>query len=169
MRRNALVPGSADEQSLMRLMDTYSHLLTGLCTLILRDYHLAQDVVQETFLRAWRQGSLREESEKAWLVRVAVNLCRDQHRSRWARYIDRSVTPEDIVLPVLPEENDVIREVKRLPMKEREIIVMHYWGNLSAQEIADALHIGRASVYRRLEAAKKKLRIELDEKEVGDP
>lgn len=172
MDRSALVPGSADEQNLIRLMDTYSHLLLGLCIIILRDYHLAQDVVQETFLRAWKHGRLREDTEKAWLVRVAVNLCRDQHRSRWMRHLDRSVTPEELVIPVLPEENDVIREVKRLPRQEREVVVMHYWGNLSAAEIADALRIGRASVYRRLEKAKAHLRIELtesDRKEAGIP
>lgn len=163
MARNALVPGSAEEQNLIRMMSDYSHLLMGLCTIILRDYHLAQDVVQETFLRAWRKGPLQAATEKSWLVRVAVNLCRDQQRSRWMRHLDRRVTPEDVIIPVLPEENDVIREVQRLPMKEREVIVMHYWGNLSAQEIADALHIGRASVYRRLESAKKRLRLELQE------
>lgn len=165
MDRNALVPGTADEQNLIRLMDTYSNLLLGLCIIILRDYHLAQDVVQETFLRAWKHGQLREDTEKSWLVRVAVNLCRDQHRSRWMRHTDRSVTPEELVIPVLPEENDVIREVKHLPRQEREVIVMHYWGNLSADEIAEALHIGRASVYRRLDKARQRLRIELDENE----
>ena len=164
MSRNALVPGTANEEHLIRLMDTYSNLLLGLCIIILKDYYLAQDVVQETFLRAWRQSQLREDTEKAWLVRVAVNLCRDQRRSRWTRYIDRSITPEEMIIPALPEENDVIREVKRLPRKEREVVVMHYWGNLSATEIADALQIGRASVYRRLEKAKRLLRIELDEK-----
>lgn len=164
MSCNALVPGTANEERLIRLMDTYSNLLLGLCIILLKDYHLAQDVVQETFLRAWRQGQLREDTEKAWLVRVAVNLCRDQHRSRWTRYIDRGITPEEMIIPALPEENDVIREVKRLPRKEREVVVMHYWGNLSATEIADALQIGRASVYRRLEKAKRLLRIELDEK-----
>ena len=46
---------------------------------------------------------------------------------------------------------------------------MHYWGNLSASEMAEALHISRAAVYRRLDKAKKRLRIELEEKEGGEP
>ncbi len=169
MSRNALVPGSADETEFIRMVNTYSHLLTGLCAIILRDVHLAQDVVQETFLRAWRSGPLREETAKSWLIRVAVNLCRDQLRSRWMRHVDRSITPEEMNLPVLPEENDVILQVKQLPLEEREVIVMYYWGNLSAVEIAEALHISRAAVYRRLEKAKKHLRLELEEKEVGEP
>lgn len=169
MRRNALVPGNADEQDFIRMVNAYSHLLTGLCTIILRDVHLAQDVVQETFLRAWRHGALREDTAKAWLVRVAVNLCHDQRRSRWMRHVDRRVTPEEMDIPVLPEENDVLLQVKQLPLEEREVIVMHYWGNLSADEIADALHISRAAVYRRLDKAKNRLRIELEEKEGGEP
>lgn len=169
MRRNALVPGNADEQDFIRMVNAYSHLLTGLCTIILRDVHLAQDVVQETFLRAWRHGALREDTAKAWLVRVAVNLCHDQRRSRWMRHVDRRVTPEEMDIPVLPEENDVLLQVKQLPLEEREVIVMHYWGNLSAAEMAEALHISRAAVYRRLDKAKKRLRIELEEKEGGEP
>lgn len=169
MSRNALVPGNADEQAFIRMVNTYSHLLTGLCTIILRDVHLAQDVVQETFLRAWRHGVLREDTAKAWLVRVAVNLCHDVHRSRWVRHIDRRVTPEDVDIPVLPQDNDVLLQVKQLPLQEREVIVMHYWGNLSAAEMAEALHISRAAVYRRLDKAKHRLRIELEEKEGGEP
>ena len=169
MRRNALVPGNADEQDFIRMVNAYSHLLTGLCTIILRDVHLAQDVVQETFLRAWRHGALREDTAKAWLVRVAVNLCHDQRRSRWMRHVDRRVTPEEMDIPVLPEENDVLLQVKQLPLEEREVIVMHYWGNLSAAEMAEALHISRAAVYRRLDKAKNRLRIELEEKEGGEP
>lgn len=167
MNRNALVPGSAEEEAFIHLVDQYSHLLTGLCVVLLKDHHLAQDVVQETFLRAWRHGHLIPGQERPWLTRVAVNLCRDLHRSRWMRHVDRSITPEDLPLPVTLPDNDVIREVYRLPQKEREVVVMHFWGNLSAFEIAESLHISRAAVYRRLESAKKKLRLEFAEKEVG--
>lgn len=164
MRHEALIPGDERERWFIRLMDTYGRLLLGLCIMLLRDHHLAEDAVQETFLRAWRTGGLNEETERAWLVRVAANICRDHQRSRWFRFVERRVTPEELTIPVPPEENDVIREVKRLPRKEREVIVMHYWGGLSATEIAGTLGIARASVYRRLESARRKLKMELDEK-----
>ena len=159
----------SSEQEFIRLMDTYSRLLTGLCVVTLRDVHLAQDVVQETFLRAWRKGPLRPDTEKAWLTRVAMNLCRDQQRRGWMRRIDRSIPFEELVIPVEPQDNDVIREVYALPPKERQIIVMHYWGNLSVQEIAAALRISRASVYRTMDKARQHLRIQLSETdEKGD-
>lgn len=157
------------EQDFIRMVEQYSHLLTGLCVISLRDVHLAQDVVQETFLRAWRKWPLRPATEKAWLMRVAMNLCRDQHRGRWMRRIDRSVPLDELVIPVEPVNNDVLREVYALPPKERQVIVMHYWGNLSVPEIAAALRISRASVYRIMDKAKQHLRIQLDDAETkGD-
>ena len=157
------------EQDFIRLMDTYSRLLTGLCVISLRDVHLAQDVVQETFLRAWRKGPLRPDTEKAWLTRVAMNLCRDQLRRGWMRRIDRSIPFDELVIPVAPEDNDVLREVYALPPRERQVIVMHYWGSLSVQEIAAALRISRASVYRTMDKAKAHLRMQLSETdEKGD-
>ena len=94
-----------------------------------------------------------------------MNLCRDQQRRSWIRRIDRSVPLDDLVIPVESVNNDVIREVYALPPKEREVIVMHYWGNLSAQEIAAALRISRAPVYRIMDKAKQHLRIQLDDTE----
>ena len=81
---NTLVPGKASEAELSRMMETYGAMLTGTCTVLLGDRHLAQDIVQETFIRAYKKMDSfrgeRPESEKAWLTRIAVNLCRDERR-----------------------------------------------------------------------------------------
>ena len=154
----------AAEQAMLRLMAAYGPSLVGMCTLLLKDAHLSQDVVQETFIRAWRQGKLRQETEKAWLTRVAVNLCRDEYRSRWVRPVDRRITPEERPIPAdaPAEDSGLLDRVSLLPMKEREVIVMHYWNDMSPEEIAGALHIDRATVFRRLSRGRKRLKIELE-------
>ena len=153
-----------DEQEMLRLMAEHGAHLVGLCTLLLRDAHLAQDVTQETFLRAWRKGRLLRETERAWLSRVAVNLCRDEMRSRWFRHVDRRLTPEDLTIPAdAPQmDTDLLDRVHRLPAREREVIVMHYWNDMPPEEIAAALHIDRATVFRRLARGRKRLKIELE-------
>ena len=93
-------PGEAAEAELVRWMEDYGPMLAGTCTALLRDAHLAQDVVQETFIRAYQhRGRFRGGSEKAWLTRIAVNLCRDQQRSKWFRLVDRRVPVEELALP----------------------------------------------------------------------
>lgn len=153
-----------NERQMLRLMGTYGPSLVGMCTLLLRDEHLAQDIVQETFIRAWKKDDLRPETERAWLTRVAVNLCRDEQRSRWFRHVDRRLTPEELPIPADAPQvaSDLLDRVHRLPVKEREVIVMHYWNDMSPEEIAHMLNIDRATVFRRLARGRKRLKIELE-------
>ena len=60
MQKETLVPGSISEEELIRLVDTYSGVLLGLCRLTLGDTAMAQDIVQETFLKAWKKGGFRQ-------------------------------------------------------------------------------------------------------------
>ena len=154
----------ADNHELMQMMQQYGAHVVGLCTLLLKDAHLAQDVAQETFIRAWKQGNLRQETEKAWLTRVAVNLCRDEQRSRWFRHVDRRITPEELPLQADAHDtdSDLLDSVHRLPAREREVIVMHYWNDMSPEDIAKLLNIDRATVFRRLARGRKRLKIELE-------
>lgn len=154
----------ADNHELLLMMQQYGAHVVGLCTLLLKDAHLAQDVAQETFIRAWKQGNLRQETEKAWLTRVAVNLCRDEQRSRWFRHVDRRITPEELPLQADAHDtdSDLLDSVHRLPAREREVIVMHYWNDMSPEDIAKLLNIDRATVFRRLARGRKRLKIELE-------
>lgn len=154
----------ADNHELLLMMQQYGAHVVGLCTLLLKDAHLAQDVAQETFIRAWKQGNLRQETEKAWLTRVAVNLCRDEQRSRWFRHVDRRITPEELPLQAdAPDtDSDLLDSVHRLPAREREVIVMHYWNDMSPENIAKLLNVDRATVFRRLARGRKRLKIELE-------
>lgn len=162
---NALVPGEAREAELARMMRMYGSLLAGLATGLLGDSHLAQDIVQETFLRAYRKMDTfrgeRAESEKAWLCRITVNLCRDQRRSRWFRFVDRRVTPEtlmDLSVQATEEDKTLFEAVERLPMKLKEVILLHYYQDMRVEEMAEALGITASAVYRRIEKARQRLK-----------
>ncbi len=166
---NAKVPGSAREADLVRMMQTYGDQLVGLCTGLLSDHSLAQDVVQETFIKAYQSlDRFRGEnkgSERAWLTRIAVNLCRDQQRTRWFRFVDRSVSYD-----MIPEQGEtpddtqqhIYQAVQQLSGKYREVILLHYYQDLQVSEMAQALGLSESSVYRRLESARQKLKILLE-------
>ena len=166
MRTDALVPGAISEEELSRLVDAYSGILLGLCRLTLGDASMAQDIVQETFLKAWKKGGFRQESEKAWLIRVAMNLCHDYHRSRWWRHIDHSAPADGIqIAEPDPAGREILTRVKELPFRERQIVILHFWNRMTLRDIADTLGMSPSTVFREMEKAKKRLKLEMEEEE----
>ena len=163
------VPGDVREAELIRLMETYGNMLAGLCTALTRDPDLAQDVVQETFLRAYKgldrfRGGRAQE--RAWLTRIAVNLCRDMNKSKWFRWVDRRVSLDTLPEPTVPaEERDwaLYDAVQSLPDKLREIVVLRYHQGMDTEDIARILGMTRTTVYRRLDQAYRMLKKELEE------
>lgn len=169
MTGNTLVPGKASEAELSRMMRQYGPMLVGTCFMLLGDVHLAQDVVQETFIKAYKNmDSFRgahEGSEKAWLIRIAVNLCRDQQRSKWFRFVDRSTPIETLSLPeqdVSGEAKQLYAAIQTLPAKYREVILLHYYQEMPVSDIASAFHLTQSSIYRRLDKAQQMLKKTLE-------
>ncbi len=160
----ALVPGNV--QTLERPMAQYGSSLQRMCYLLLRDRELAKDAAQESFFKAYRAlGTLDAQgSEKAWLMRIAINTCKDVQRSRWWRLVDRRITPDD--LPEAGQEAEMpdptpLLAVMNLPAKYRQVVLLHYYQNLTLQEIAQALGLPATTVRTRLMRAKGKLHAQL--------
>ncbi len=163
MQKETLVPGSISEEELIRLVDTYSGILLGLCRLTLGDTAMAQDIVQETFLKAWKKGGFRQETEKSWLIRVAMNLCHDYHRSWWWKHIDRKAPVDEIqITEPDPADREILAMVKDLPFRERQIVILHFWNRMTLSDIALTLGVSQSLVFRELEKAKKRLKLELE-------
>ena len=162
------VKGPDTPECFEQIVSEYQTQLRRRCCVLLKDVHLAEDAVQETFLKAYRSmGEFRKESsERTWLTRIAVNTCRDLLRSRWLRYIDRSVKIEDLPepeTPADPENTGLYETILRLPVKQREVVLLYYYQNMTMQEISDILQISASNVSRRLESARKTLRKRLEE------
>ena len=139
-----------------------------LCFAYLGDTALAEDAVQETFFKAWKHyGDFRGEAgEKTWLMRIAMNTCRDLLKSSWARNTDRSVTPDLLPEGSVPfEERDdtVTRAVMSLPPRLREVTLLRWYQGLSLEEMTHVLRLPRSTVNYRLKKAKTMLKGELED------
>lgn len=159
----ATYPDNIREQELNRLVEQYQTSLRRMCYAILRDEELAKDAVQETFLKAYRawdtyRGDCRE---KTWLMRIAVNTCRDVRRSAWFRHIDRRITPEDLPDLFSSADSDKLElalAIMQLPKGLKEVTLLYYYQDMTMRETAKALGISLSAVSKRLVRAQKKLR-----------
>ena len=157
-------------ERITRLVNTYQVSLKRLCCVWLKDSALAEDAVQETFLRAYQAlpGFRGDCSEKTWLMRIAVNVCRNMKRSGWFWRVDRSADIADLPLAAVPaEEKDdaVLQAILTLPARQREVVMLYYYQDMRMPEISQALHVAPSTVSRRLEAARKQLRCQLERME----
>lgn len=157
------------EQALVRLMNAYGDSVKRMCCMYLRELGAAEDAAQDTFIKAYAHidallcGEIR--SEKAWLMRITVNTCKDTLRSSWMRRFDRRQAIEDLPLSITPnhEENLALAQaVMALPTKLRELVLLHYYQDLSLRSCAQILGISSATATRRLQQAQEKLKIELE-------
>lgn len=157
-------PNLSCEEMLAHMVAQYEVALLRTCYMYLRDRELAEDATQETFLKAYKAlPAFRGEcSEKTWLMRIAMNTCRDMKRSAWFRHIDRRVDVDLIQRPAreadaLGEANDLTQAVLCLPPKYKEVILLHYYQDMSLREIAEALDIAVSTASDRVRQACRKL------------
>ena len=162
-----MTPDDVREETLTRLVSEYEVPLQRVCCLYLHDPALAEDAVQETFLKAYNAlDQFRGEcSEKSWLMRIAVNVCRDMRRGRWFRLMDRRVTPDMLPESIAQPDGrdiDLTLTVMQLPDKLKEVVILYFYQRMSMNEIADALGIAQSSVSHRLQRAKERLYLALE-------
>lgn len=135
--------------------DNFGTLILRTCYLYLGSRSDAEDALQETLLKAWRhidQFEARNNcSEKSWLMRIAVNTCRDMLRTPWSRRIDHAVDMN--TLPEMQASPDgdweLLMDVMALPVKYKEVILLYYYHGMTNKEIAYTLRSSEASVCRR--------------------
>lgn len=158
--------GSIHEEKLYDLVNQYQAPLLRMCYLYLQDTSLAEDAVQETFIKAYKAlDQFRgESSEKTWLMRIAINTCRDMQRTGWFRHVDRSISPDSLPTAAAPFDEideEITIAIMKLPRKCKEIFMLRYYQGMSVTEIAASLDVTPSTISNQLARAKKKLRIVL--------
>ncbi len=162
------------EERIERMVALYQLPLLRLCILYLHDEELAKDAVQETFIKAYRNldGFRAQASEKTWLIRIAVNTCKNVFRSGWFKHVDRSVTMDMLAEKFASpdqEDNLLTAEIMNLPLKLKEVALLCWLQGMTYEEAAAALGITRQAVGSRLNRARQKLRFALEGSDGHDP
>lgn len=151
-----------------RYVRDYSAMIMRQAYFYLRDRQRAEDVCQEVFLRIYnKQPELPDErSEKAYLLRVTINICKDYLKSAWNRRV--GYMPETYDAPEAgpgPEGEVVDSEQKRilfesvmeLPDIYKDVVLLFYYHDMPTEEIAKVLGIPGVTVRTRLMRARDKL------------
>lgn len=159
----------ARENELVRLMQNYGDSVKRMCCVYLHDMAGAEDAAQETFIKAYAHIeellSGEVQSEKAWLMRIAINTCKDALRSSWLRRVDRRHSIEELPIAAAGSHEDsfaLTQAVALLPSKLKEIVLLYYYQGMNLRACADILGISASTATRRLQQAQKKLKKELE-------
>ena len=157
---HAAVPSAVREQRLNHWIEAYADDVIKVCYISLSDRAQAEDAMQETFLKAWKSMAAHERkgvtNDKAWLLRIAVNVCRDYFRTGWFRHVDSRKSIDE--LPIREEaaeggDRELAMDIQNLPFKYKQIILLYYYQGLNLREAAEALGISPATAQRQLKKA----------------
>ncbi len=123
----------------------------------------AEDVCQTVFLKLLQQESVTPGKEKAWLMQVTANQCRNLLRSSWWR---NTAPLEEASDSVQPKNLEIYQAVMALPPKYRVVIYLRYYEELTTAEMGKLLHISQTAVTTRLSRAREMLKQQLKEETV---
>jgi RNA polymerase sigma-70 factor (ECF subfamily) len=154
------------EAEARRAVELYADTVRRICFLHLNNYSDAEDVFQETFLKhALRAAPFESgEHEKAWLIRVAANACKDVSKSFFRRKVFSFEEVDSEPSYNMPDSSrEVLDAVLSLPEKYRNAVYLFYYEGYSAREIAGMLGKGENTVHTWLSRAKAKLKDALGE------
>ena len=160
-----------DEQALGRLYDAFGAALNGVVLRMVGSEELAQEVLQDTFVKIWKYASGYDASKGrpfTWMVNIARTTAIDLLRTTGMRNADQIRSLDKTVYRVghddlrsAVEDADVRDVVTKLKPEHRELIEMAYYKGYSQQEIADGTGLPLGTVKSRTRAALLELRTHL--------
>ena len=151
------------EQEVVRAVEQYADTVRRICMLHLKNAADSEDVFQDVFLKYALHTAPFEspEHERAWLLRVAINACKDVRRS----FFRSRTVPLDTLLDqpaALPDAHrEVLEAVLALPEKYRTAIYLHYYEGYAAPEIGKLLGRNVNTIYTWLTRARQMLKEQL--------
>ena len=152
------------EKEAGRAIEQYADMVRRICMIHLKNYEDAEDIFQTVFLKYVLRSEPFDspEHEKAWIIRVTVNACRDLlksfFRSRTVSLDQLIEKPQDM----LEDHSDILEAVLELPARFRDVVYLHYYEGYSAPEIGRILKKNTNTVYTLLARARQLLKTRLE-------
>ena len=148
------------EAQVERAIAKYGDMVARICVLYLKNHADSEDIFQTVFLRYFQKAPPfdSDEHEKAWLLRVAINGCKDVLKSPWRQRITSDEVLAEHPAPVREEQGELLEVVLTLPKKYKEVLYLHYYEDYPAQEIALILKKNINTVYTLLSRGRELLK-----------
>ncbi len=151
------------EQEVNRAIERYADMIRRLCMIYLKNYADTEDIFQTVFLKYVLSAISFEsaEHEKAWLIRVTINACKDLRKSFFR---SRTVSLDQLAeqpLALPQDHREVLEAVLALPQKYKDVVYLHYYEEYTAPQISQILGKNVNTVYTLLTRAKQMLREKL--------
>jgi RNA polymerase sigma-70 factor (ECF subfamily) len=150
------------ENYIQYIIEKYTDTILRTSYSYMKNLSESEDITQETFIKLLEKKPSFEstEQEKAWLIRVAINLCKDRLKSSWFR---RTAPLEGDFTEATKEDKDIISAVLELPLKYRTVVLLFYYEDYSISQISHVLNIRESTVGSQLSRARKLLKNKLKE------
>ena len=152
-----------------RAIELYADTVRRICFMHLKNHEDVEDVFQEVFLKYILHDKIFESDahEKAWLIRVAINACRDMLRSPFRKRVCYIEDIEHEPFYIQENEGELLNCILHLPPKYKNVIYLFYYEGFSAVEIAKIMHRKENTIYTWLDRARKILKEQLGGEPLG--
>ncbi|HEY4389171.1 MAG TPA: RNA polymerase sigma factor [Ktedonobacteraceae bacterium] len=160
-----------DQAAFTAIVDQYSTLMLRTASMIVGDRDIAEDVVQDALIQAWHHlADLRKAGAlRPWLMRIVVNQCISFKRrlTRSAAFMRQALSEQetDLIAQAADDHKgrmerdwDLAQAIKELPMKQRVVIVLHYYNGMTLPEMSQTLNTSENTLKKRIQAALTNLR-----------
>lgn len=144
------------------LVKRHEHRLYRTALAIMGNSPDAEDIVQGAFLRAYEKAPKfeTEEHERAWMIRVTVNLCHSRLRSPWKKRMEPLLASYPAAEP---EQHELLESIQAMPPKYRTVIHLFYYESCSVKDISELTGQKEATIRSLLTRARQKLKSVLKE------
>lgn len=172
MKQSNVESKNADFQKIEYVVSAYSDLLYRTGIMLLKNRQDAEDAVQEVLIKYMKKAPdfTDSEHEKAWLIRVMINLCKDMLRYQSRRFhvsldevADRLPYSGEEKSPFTYGERTILEQMQTLPPNWRIALILYCLEGYSEEEIAKILHISQNAVKKRIWRGRRALEKKLQE------